>query len=192
MVVGLRSTSERLRKLIREPEDHFGLFGLERRFDLDLALLEKSYLELSRLLHPDKQVALKSDEPLARRQARSLALSAAMNQAYGALKDRTKRAEYLLKLQGGKTADQDKRTPQGFLAEILEKREDAESARASDAADRARLERILADLEGRETAAWRRIEELFRAGDTSEIRLELNSLKYVTNLAEELRTKLRG
>jgi len=103
--VGLRSTSERLRKLIREPEDHFTLFGLERRFAIDEAALEKSYLDLSRLLHPDRQLAQRSDESLAKRQQRALALSAAMNQAYGTLKDPTKRAEYLLKLLGGASAE---------------------------------------------------------------------------------------
>jgi len=166
--------------------DHFALFGLERRFDLDDAALEKAFLDLSRKLHPDKQLAVKSDESLPRRQQRSLALSAAMNQAYAALKDRHKRAEHLLKLLGGQTADQDKRTPPGFLAEMLEHRELLEEG------DTARLEPLLASLEKREADTWTRLSQLFRAGDISQIRLELNTLKYVTNLIEELRKKLRG
>lgn len=167
MGVGLLSTS-----------DHFALFGLERRYDLDLAALEKAYLEQSRRLHPDRQPPeLKT---------RALVQCAAMNQAYATLKDRTKRAEYLLALLGGKTADKDKRTPPGFLAEMLEKRELVEEG------DRAKLEPMLARLERDEEKAHARLERLFRAGDTSEIRLELNALKYVTNLIEELRAKLRS
>ncbi|MEZ0227367.1 MAG: Fe-S protein assembly co-chaperone HscB [Planctomycetota bacterium] len=167
-------------RFLRNPEDHFKVFGLERRFELDEPRLEKSFLELSRALHPDRHRDLKE-------KTRALAATAAMNQAYGVLKDRTKRAEYLLKLLGGAPADKDKRTPPGFLTEVLEMREEVEST-----SERARLEPLLADLEGRERGAWSRIEQLFRAGDTSEIRLALNSLKYVTNLAEELRKKLRG
>src|SRR5437870_1297191 len=76
--------------LLREPGDHFAFFGLERRFDLDEAALERAYLELSRLLHPDRA------KPKDR--TRALALSAAMNAAYATLKDRLKRAEYLHRL----------------------------------------------------------------------------------------------
>jgi molecular chaperone HscB len=167
--------------------DHFALFGLERTFDLDLAALEKGFLENSRKLHPDKQLTVQSEESLPKRQQRALAFSAAMNQAYAVLKDRAKRAEYLLKLMGGKSADQDKRTPPGLLEEMLEKRElVAESS--SDA--REKLNALLAELEGRENETFARLSKLFRAGDTSQIRLELNALKYVTNLIEELRKTL--
>ena len=167
-------------RFLRNPEDHFKVFALERRFDMDEGRLEKSFLELSRALHPDRHRDLKE-------KSRALAATAAMNQAYVVLKDRTKRAEYLLKLLGGSSAEKDKRTPPEFLAEILEKREEVESTQ-----DTARWRALLAELEGREKDAWTRIEGQFRAGDTSQIRLELNSLRYVTNLAEELRTKLRG
>ena len=167
--------------------DHFALFGLERAFDLDVAALEKAFLENSRKLHPDKQLTVQSEEPLPRRQQRALALSAAMNQAYAILKDRTKRAEYLLKLLGGKTADQDRRTPPGLLEEMLEKRElVAESS--PDA--REKLVALLQELENREKETEGRLSGLFRAGDTSQIRLELNALKYVTNLIDELRKTL--
>ena len=35
-------------------EDPFALLGVERRFDLDLKVLEKTHRELSRALHPDR------------------------------------------------------------------------------------------------------------------------------------------
>lgn len=36
--------------------DPFEMLGVERRFDLDLKVLEKTHRELSRALHPDKFV----------------------------------------------------------------------------------------------------------------------------------------
>src|SRR5581483_5510501 len=113
--------------LFKEPPglDHFAFFGLPRSFDVDEKAFEKSYLELSRLLHPDRQIARKNapDSPEARR-LRALALSATMNQAYETLRSPLKRAEYLVRLAGGPGPDKDKRTPEGFLAEMLELREE--------------------------------------------------------------------
>jgi len=37
-----------------DSQDPFAMLGVERRFDLDLKVLEKTHRELSRALHPDK------------------------------------------------------------------------------------------------------------------------------------------
>ena len=179
--------------LFREPAnlDHFALFGLPRRYALDEPAFEKAYLELSRLLHPDRQVAAKSPEPLRARQSRALALSAGMNAAYATLKSPHKRAEYLLKLLGGPSAEKDKRTPPDFLVEMMERREALEEAKAEGA--RATLQVWLVELETRETEAFEKIAALFSGGsDLSSVRLELNAVKYVTNLIDELRAALRN
>jgi molecular chaperone HscB len=181
--------------LFREPPglDHFTLFGLERRYALDEAALERSYLDLSRLLHPDRQVAAKSPEPLRARQSRALALSASMNAAYAVLRSPAKRAEYLMKLFGGPAAEKDKRTPEGFLVEMMERREALEEAKAGGARDA--LAGWLPELEAREKDAFSRIAALFAAtpdhAGLAELRLELNAVKYVSNLIEELRVALR-
>src|SRR5205085_2031432 len=117
--------------------DHFAFFGLPRTFDLDEAALERSFLELSRLLHPDRQIARKAPESADARRLRALALSANMNAAYDALRNPLKRAEYLVRLAGGVGPEKDKRTPEGFLPEMLELREELEEAKS--AFDRERL-----------------------------------------------------
>src|SRR5262249_6963881 len=73
---------------------HFERLGLPRRFRLDLADLERSYLGHSRLVHPDYV----GDAPPA------LQAAAALNEAYATLRDPFRRAEYLLQLEGGPSA----------------------------------------------------------------------------------------
>ncbi|MBI3723120.1 Fe-S protein assembly co-chaperone HscB [bacterium] len=183
--------------LFREPADmdHFAFFGLERRFDVDASELDRSYLELSRLLHPDRQVPMPGEGQtgsLAARRARALALSAAMNAAHATLGSPEKRAEYLLRLLGGKTADQDKRTPPGFLQEQLELREEVEEAKG--AKDRPRLETRLRELESSRDERLERVRSLFARSPEkealAELRVELNALKYVSNLEGEIRSAL--
>src|SRR5919197_3804638 len=97
--------------------DHFERLGLPRRFSLDRAALEREYLARSRALHPDYHQLGSSAE-----QAASVELSAALNEAYTTLKDPFKRAEYLLRLDGGPSAAELKDIPPEFLEEMLELR----------------------------------------------------------------------
>jgi molecular chaperone HscB len=181
--------------IVREPPglDAFAFFGLERRIDLDATALEKAFLELSRLLHPDKQIARKSPEPLATRQSRALTLAATMNAYYALLRDFGKRAEHLLKALGGPAADKDRRTPPDFLPEMLEAREEVEDAKA--AQDRPKLEARLHAFEDRHARTQTRIAALLSGSPgldkLVEARVELNAHKYLVNLLEELRGALR-
>jgi molecular chaperone HscB len=184
--------------LFKEPPglDHFAFFGLERAFDLEEAALEKAFLELSRLLHPDRQIARKNtsgESPDARR-LRALALSAAMNAGYETLKNPLKRAEYLLRLSGGVGPDKDRRTPPGFLDEMLELREEVERARAEK--DRAALEAHRTLLRGRREQGLSALRTLFSGPLSQEAlaraRVELNALKYLDNIVTELDAALRG
>src|SRR5437868_8503577 len=106
--------------------DHFDRLGLPRRFALDPAILERHYLARSRVVHPDYHTGASAADLAA-----SLELSAAVNEAYNTLKDPFTRADYLLALEGGPTAAQQKQLPQAFLAEMLELRERVEEARAA-------------------------------------------------------------
>src|SRR5256885_14988905 len=73
---------------------HFERLGLPRRFRLDPADLERNYLARSREVHPEH----------AGNDRASLEASAALNEAYSVLRDPFRRADYLLKLEGGPTA----------------------------------------------------------------------------------------
>jgi molecular chaperone HscB len=77
------------------PVDYFIFFGLPYRLNLDTAMLEREFYQLSRHLHPDINAIHSSQE-----QAWSLEQSSSLNDAYRTLKDPIARTEYLLRLQG--------------------------------------------------------------------------------------------
>jgi molecular chaperone HscB len=118
--------------------DHYARLGLPRRFVVDAAALERTYLARSRAVHPDFHA-----DGAAGDLAASTELSAAVNEAYNTLKDPFARAEYLLGLYGGPTAAEEKALPPALLAEMMEFRERAEEG---DAAER---EAVRAELRER-------------------------------------------
>lgn len=85
------------------PVDYFTFFALPRKLNLDTALLEREFYELSRKLHPD--LCARAD---AREQEWSLEQSSLLNDAYRTLKDPIKRTEYLLRLEGVELKEQSK------------------------------------------------------------------------------------
>src|SRR3954470_5555674 len=96
--------------------DPFETLGVERRFDLDLAVLEKTHRELSRALHPDKYSQAGASERRA-----ALEKAASVNEAWRAVRDPIRRAEELFRLGGLKVGEDNepKSTPM-FLMEVLE------------------------------------------------------------------------
>lgn len=107
--------------------DPFATLGAPRRFDLDLAQLEKTHRELSRALHPDKFVGTGATERRA-----ALEKAATVNEAWRVVRDPVKRAEALFRLAGiavGET-NEPKASP-AFLMEVMEQREALAEARAA-------------------------------------------------------------
>jgi molecular chaperone HscB len=170
--------------------DHFQRLGLPRRFSVDAAELERAYLARSRVVHPDYHLAGSGADLGA-----SLELSAAINEAYKTLRDPFTRAEYLLKLEGGPSASDQKQMPPAFLAEMLEARERIEETRAGCPDDASvlaaefekRYDGLLADVAGQ----FDRLQALpggdaSRVGLLAQIRGQLNSAKYVRGLLRDL------
>jgi molecular chaperone HscB len=85
------------------PVDYFAFFGLPRKLNINLALLEREFYQLSRKLHPDLNA--RADR---REQEWSLEQSSQLNNAYRTLKDPIKRTEYLLRLAGVELEEQSK------------------------------------------------------------------------------------
>jgi len=85
------------------PVDYFSFFGLPRKLNINVALLEREFYELSRKLHPDLNARADSRE-----QEWSLEQSSHLNDAYRTLKDPIKRTEYLLRLEGVELEEQSK------------------------------------------------------------------------------------
>ncbi len=134
--------------------DHFLTLGLERRFGLDPAELERRYLERSREVHPDRQAGRPAEE-----RAAAAGQAMQLNQAYRALKRELPRAEHLLQLAGVRIGDNEP-VEQGLLMEILELREELAGARA--AGDAAAIARLEAAARTRERAELDRLGALFR------------------------------
>lgn len=157
--------------------DYFDLLGLPRRFAVDLAELERRYLELSREVHPDR----------AGQAAAGRAMSA--NQAYRALKRELPRAEHLLQLEGVRIGDNEP-VPQALLGEVLELREELEEARRLD--DRGALDRLEREAKRRERseldALARLFAELEAGGDRdallAQIKAQVVSLRYTARYRE--------
>jgi molecular chaperone HscB len=125
--------------------NHFEVLGLPKRFALDYAEIEVSYLSRSRATHPDFHQHASASE-----QRASLELSAKLNEAYTTLRDPFKRAEYLLTLEGGLSASEAREMAPGFLEEMLELRMEIEEIRHSkDPAALEAMEKQLRDRRSR-------------------------------------------
>ena len=103
--------------------DAFETLGVSRRFTLNPQELEQRHRDLSRALHPDRHV---SAAPAERRVAMERAI--AVNDAFRTLRDPLARALALLKLRGV-TIEEGERASPALLMEIMELREELESAR---------------------------------------------------------------
>ena len=157
-----------------ELSDPFSALGLPARFDLPSEIIEKAYLARSILCHPD---VVGNDEEAARR-------SAQLNDARAILSHAESRANALLQLSGGPSKEQDRSLPPGFLAAILETREEIEEAIASkDPAQLKTWEVWAAQERDRYTSE---VAALFCRSPVPvlEIRKHLNAWRYIERLIE--------
>ncbi|QDX79856.1 Fe-S protein assembly co-chaperone HscB [Denitratisoma sp. DHT3] len=128
--------------------DHFSLFGLPRVFGLDLAELDRRYLEVQHRVHPDKHAHLTEAD---RRVAMQWATRA--NEAYQTLKSPLQRAHYLLLLAGhDPQVERNTAMAPEFLVSQMEWRESVEEARED--GDVEGLEQLHARLRGEMKAQY--------------------------------------
>ncbi len=105
--------------------NHFELFGLPARFEVDGEPLERSYREIQSRVHPDRFANAGDAERRA-----SLQWTTRVNEAYRTLKDPVQRAKHLLELQGVDLAfETNTAMPADFLMQQMELREALEEAR---------------------------------------------------------------
>jgi molecular chaperone HscB len=113
-------------------QNHFEIFGVAARFEVDLAALEDRYRELQREVHPDRFASASQAE-----QRVSMQLATRVNEAYQTLKSPIARAAYLLRLHGiDPEFDTNTAMPAEFLGEQLELREALEEAVADNDVER--------------------------------------------------------
>ena len=132
-------------------QNHFELFQLPARFDVDMAALDAAFREVQGRVHPDRFVnALEAEKRVAMQWATRA------NDAYQTLKSPQKRAQYLCELNGvDLQTESNTAMPMAFLMQQMEWREalgDARAAKDADALDAldkdVRMERktMLADV----------------------------------------------
>jgi molecular chaperone HscB len=108
-------------------QNHFELFNLPARFDLDLGALDAAYREVQGRVHPDRFINATDAE---KRVAMQWATRA--NEAYQTLKNPMKRAQYLCEINGvDLKTESNTAMPMDFLMQQMEWREELGDARAA-------------------------------------------------------------
>lgn len=157
--------------------DPFELLEIEPRFDVDEAELHRRFIVASSTTHPDR-----FSDPL--EQADAADRAAAINAAYQTLSDPEGRANALLLLRGGAAKEDDKSLPPDLLMEMMEVRERMEEAVANQDAKELDALRQWADAERQ--SRLDQIASLFGADDLPGVRLQLNALRYVERMLEQM------
>ena len=142
--------------------DPFKIFGVPRRFDIDLVEFAKTHRNLSRASHPDKFARAEASE-------RRLALerAASVNEAWRTLRSPIRRAEALFALAGVKVGEaHEPKASAEFLMEVLDEREALSEARA--AKDLAKVRALGAAMERRLAEAEARLASGFAKSFTPE------------------------
>lgn len=166
-------------------DNYFELFGLRPMFRIETAALEDKYRELQRALHPDRYAAAGQHE-------RQLAVRAAahVNDAYRALQDDCARAQYLLKLSGVATDDEQNTTQDAeFLMRQMELREAVEDSQTADdsAAALASLADTAADGKREALAEF---DQMWQSGEMEAARDAMNKARFFQKIAQEIKMRI--
>jgi molecular chaperone HscB len=160
--------------------DPFATLGVEARFDLDLAAVEKTHRELSRALHPDRYVSAGATE---RREALGKAIE--VNEAWRVLRDPIRRAQALLSARGVVVAEG--REPQAdpeFLMEMLEQREALDEAKQ--ARDLSRVHAMASAIEARAKTVEGELAAGFARGEAASLLPKLGELRFFKRFLDEV------
>jgi molecular chaperone HscB len=160
-------------------DDHFSLFGLPARFDLDAQALESAWRTVAAQVHPDR---FATASPAERRVAMQWAARA--NEAYRQLRDPLLRARYLCE-QAGVDLQTESNTSMdtAFLMQQMTWREMMDDAR-NDAGVLAELRTELEDARQQMRVALTRL--LDEQRDYAAAGLKVREWMFVEKLAQEL------
>ncbi|MBQ4848558.1 co-chaperone HscB [Pseudoalteromonas sp. MMG012] len=164
---------------------YFELFGIPVAYDVDLVKINKQYLDLQRVIHPDKFAGKSEREKLL-----AVQKTAEINDALAVLKHPLKRAEYMLSERGVDIrAEQQTLQDPLFLMQQMELRETL-----SELPDSSDVEQAIEDFEVEIDALDKQYSaQLFTqlADDANESALQeaadnIRKLKFVFKLRDEL------
>ncbi len=161
-------------------QNHFDLFQLPQRYQVDLTALDLAYHEVQNQAHPDKFVGASSAE---KRVAMQWATRA--NEAYQTLKSPYKRAAYLCELHGvDLQTESNTAMPAAFLMQQMEWREALEDAKG--AKDIVALEQLEMDLRLARKTELAQIAQLLDAMDFTQAALGIRKLMFLEKFEEEI------
>ncbi len=164
--------------------DPFATLGLRPALDLDLQELESSYLTRSREAHPDRWSAELRGSDDAAQLAEALALSAAINDAYRALKDRWSRAGILIDRLDAGARDATRTLSPAFLIDAMEL---AESVAEVDVGAAPSLRDAIA---GRVEEVFRAVATALDAGDARAAAIALHQSQYFRKALADLDARI--
>ncbi|MEW9809838.1 MAG: Fe-S protein assembly co-chaperone HscB [Candidatus Symbiodolus clandestinus] len=159
-----------------QPLDYFSYFGLPKSFTLDEQQLTDRYYALQKQYHPDGWSQATPEKQTAARQQ-----TAIINQAFHTLKDRLKRASYLLSLYDQTIDEEQSCTDSNFLIEQLALREALEHV-----CHQASLEALERQIEQLSDAQWQQLASHLLATDWQAARQPLYKLKFFAKLQQQL------
>lgn len=162
-------------------DDPFAIFGIERRFSIDEHALRQAFFKASAKQHPDRFV-----DPI--EQADAVEAMSKLTDSYRVLSDPELRARTLLALSGLELPEDKDRLPPDLLMEVLEVREEMEDAVSSN--NVAELDRLRAWANNQREMYLNKLGKLLDdeldAGKASQVRLELNALRYMQRMLEQM------
>ncbi|KAF7851965.1 hypothetical protein BT93_L1666 [Corymbia citriodora subsp. variegata] len=123
---------------VDESVDYFQIFGLEKKYEIDVSNLEGKYKDWQKKLHPDL-VHSKSEQE----KEYAAGQSARVIDAYRTLSKPLTRAIYVLKLEGVNVDEEETVSETELLTEILELREAVDEAADSQALEQIQSQFIM-------------------------------------------------
>jgi molecular chaperone HscB len=161
-------------------QNHFELFQLPIKFDVDMDRLDAAYREVQGRVHPDRFVNASDAE---KRVAMQWATRA--NEAYQTLRSPQKRAQYLCELNGvDLQTESNTAMPMDFLMQQMELREALADARASKDAEA--LDELEAQVRGERKARLAQVGKLLDAGDYGQAAQGVRGLMFLDKFGDEL------
>ncbi|CAM3440559.1 Co-chaperone HscB-like protein [Bordetella sputigena] len=163
-------------------DDHFSLFGLPARFDIDTAQLERAWREVAARVHPDRYATA---SPAERRVA--MQWSARANEAYRQLRDPLLRARYLCERAGvDLQTESNTAMDPDFLMQQMAWREMLDEVREQGGAGPAAVA-LDTELRGAETDLRQQVGRLLdQQNDAAAAAIKVREWMFVRKISQEL------
>jgi molecular chaperone HscB len=161
-------------------QNHFELFQLPARFDVDMDALDAAYREVQGRVHPDRFVNASDAE---KRVAMQWATRA--NEAYQTLRKPMLRARYLCELNGvDLQTESNTAMPMDFLMQQMELREALGDARAGK--DASALDELDGQVRSEKKNRLAQVGKLLDAGDYTQAAQGVRALMFLDKFSDEL------